>query len=526
LPTLDWIGKEAVINHHNEVPFRLLEHDPKLSHGEPNTGNMLIEGDNLEALKALLPYYKGKVKCIYIDPPYNTGKEDWIYNDNVNSPQMKEWLGKVVDIDDLSRNDKWLCLMYPRLVLLRELLDQELGSVWISIDADESHYLKAVCDEIFGRQNFVDEVTWQRAFAPVNLKKTLSRNHDTILVYAKNAPTLELNKLPRSKSQLKNYKNPDNDPRGLWTSSDCTVGPVIQEKLYKIITPSGRIVTPPSGRCWLFTENRFEEMKSDGRIWFGKKGDNVPRVKKFLSEVKEGVTSMTMWLRDDVGDNQEAKREVKSINKTEVFDTPKPERLIQRILHIASNEGDLVMDSFLGSGTTSAVAHKMGRKYIGVEMEKHAETHCALRLKKVIKGEQGGISEAVNWEKGGGFDYYRLGETVFGPDGKIRETIKFKDLARHVFYSALNVPLDDDKKLGKSSLLGEHNGTAVYLLYNGILKDKSANGGNALTRKVLAKLPKHKGPKIIFGTSCRLSYETLRKNQITFKQIPYHIKVS
>ena len=354
MPILEWLNKNEAVNTASKIPYRILKANKALSYGEKNE-NMIIKGDNLEALKALLPYYKGQVKCIYIDPPYNTGNAFEHYDDNLE-------------------HSKWLSIMYPRLELLRDLLSED-GSILISIDSDECHYLKVICDEIFGRRNFVDEIIWQRAFAPVNLKKTLSRSHDVLLVYAKDYnENYELNKLSRSSSQFSNYKNPDNDKRGAWTSADCTVGRVVEEKLYEIITPSGRKVIPPAGRCWLFTKDRFEEMKADNRIWFGTKGNNVPRVKKFLSEVKQGVVSTTLWLREEVGDNQEAKKEVKAFNSQEVFTTPKPERLIERILTLATNKGDLVLDSFLGSGTTCAVAHKMGRKYIGIEMGEHAVT--------------------------------------------------------------------------------------------------------------------------------------------------------
>ena len=319
--------------------------------------------------------------------------------------------------------------MRERLVLLRNLLSED-GSIWISIDADESHYLKVLCDEIFGRRNFVDEVIWQRAFAPVNLKKTISRSHDAILVYCKNANGFILNGLKRSDTQLQTYKNLDNDPRGPWTSADCTVGPAIEEKLYEIITPSGRKILPPSGRCWLFTKERLEEMIADNRIWFGKEGNNAPRVKKFISEVKVGVTPMSLWLRDEVGDNQEAKREIKALDFESVFDTPKPERLIERVLTLGSNEGDIVLDSFLGSGTTAAVAQKMGRRYIGVEMGNHAYTHCAVRLKKVIDGtDQGGISKAQNWKGGGGFRFYELAPSLLKED-------KFGNLVINKEYNA------------------------------------------------------------------------------------------
>ena len=391
---LTWIGKDREVN----LEPRILVEVPEKSYGDKDTENMLIHGDNLLALKALEQDFTGKIKCIYIDPPYNTGSAFEHYDDNVE-------------------HSKWLSLMKQRLEILHTLLAED-GSIWISIDATESHYLKVLCDEIFGRKNFIDEVVWQRAYAPVNLKKTLSRSHDALLVYAKKcSDKYELNKLPRTSAQDSLYKNPDNDPRGPWQSDNLTVGPAIQEKLYEIITPSGKVVTPPAGRCWLFTKERFEEMKNDNRIWFGNDGNNTPRLKRFLSEVKQGVVATTLWLRDEVGDNQEAKREIKALNFDSVFDTPKPERLIERVLTLGSNEGDLVLDSFLGSGTTAAVAHKMGRKWIGIELGEHCYTHCEPRLQKVVDGtDQGGISKAVNWQGGGGYKFYELAPSLLKKD--------------------------------------------------------------------------------------------------------------
>lgn len=369
---LTWLGKNTEI----KIEPRLLIEDKEKSNCkyDPTTENMLIHGDNLLALKALERNYAGKVKCIYIDPPYNTGSAFEHYDDNME-------------------HSTWLTLMKPRLELLRKLLADD-GSIWISIDADESHYLKVLCDEIFGRRNFIDEVVWQRAYAPVNLKKTLSRSHDIILVYAKNMDsTFTLNKLPRSTEANARYKNPDNDPRGVWKSSDISVGPAVESNIYEITTPSGRKVMPPKGRSWVLNKERFAEFVADNRIWFGEDGNNVPSIKRFLSEVKDGVVAMTLWTRDEVGDSQEGKREIKALHFDSIFDTPKQERLIQRILTLATNEGDLVLDSFLGSGTTAAVAQKMNRRYIGIEMGDHAYTHCKVRLDKVISGEdKGGIS--------------------------------------------------------------------------------------------------------------------------------------
>ena len=395
---LMWVGKEK----RAKLEPRILIEDPEKSyHADKRVSdndifdNMLIHGDNLLALKALEQDYAGRVKCIYIDPPYNTGNAFEHYDDGLE-------------------HSIWLSLMRERLELLKNLLSDD-GSIWISIDADESHYLKVLCDEVFGRSNFVDEVIWQRSYAPINLKKTLSRSHDAILVYAKSKDDdFELNKLPRSASANDRYKNPDNDPRGVWQSDNLSVGPVIEEKVYEITTPSGRKVLPPKGYCWRLTKERLAEYIADNRIWFGEDGNNTPRIKRFLSEVKDGITSMTLWLRDEVGDNQEAKREIKALFKDiSVFDTPKPERLIERVLTLGSNPGDLVLDSFLGSGTTAAVAHKMGRKWIGIELGEHCDTHCVPRLKKVIDGEDaGGITKSANWRGGGGFRYYNLAPSL------------------------------------------------------------------------------------------------------------------
>lgn len=401
---LTWIGKE-------EEPLaiepRLLLDTPEYSFGEVETGtlpngkpwpgNMLIHGDNLLALRALVDTFENQIKCIYIDPPYNTGNAFTHYDDGLE-------------------HSIWLSLMKERLTLLQKLLKPE-GSIWISIDADESHYLKVLCDEVFGRRNFVEEVIWQRSYAPINLKKTISRSHDTILVYTKErTDKFELNKLPRSTETDSRFSNPDNDPRGPWTSGPIQAGPRTESRVYEIITPSGRKVLPPAQYCWRVSKEKFEEMVADNRIYFGPSGDNVPRIKRFLSEVREGIVAMSLWLREDAGDNQEGKKEIKNLFDKEVFDTPKPERLIERIITLGSNPGDIVLDSFLGSGTTAAVAHKMGRRWIGVELGDHAYTHSAVRMKKVIEGEQGGISKSVNWKGGGGFKFYELAPSLLNTD--------------------------------------------------------------------------------------------------------------
>lgn len=509
MPILHWLDKDKTIKKTSQVPYRLLEADSKLSYGDQNSQNLLIQGDNLEALKALLPYYAGKVKCIYIDPPYNTGSAFEHYDDNLE-------------------HTKWLEMMYPRLELLRELLSED-GSIWISIDDDEAHYLKVICDEIFGRKNFVSNVIWEKKYAPQNDAKWFSDSHDHILVYAINKNIWRPNPLNRTIEMDSIYKNLDNDPRGVWASDNLSVKTYSKSTDYTIITPAGKSFNPPSSRSWAVSKEKFNELVGDNRIWFGKDGQGMPRLKRFLSDVKNGRVVKTIWQRLDVGDNQDAKREIKTLFENNVFDTPKPEKLIQQILNLATNEEDLVLDSFLGSGTTAAVAHKMKRRFIGIEMGEHAKTHCAARLQKVIDGEQGGISKDVDWQGGGGFRFYNLGEAIFDCDGQINENIRFEHLAAHIWFSETKTPIQNNSgQKEKSPLLGIYEDVAYYLLFNGILGDKSISGGNVLTSKTLAKillaLPNFNGPKVIYGETSRLGLSKLEDNQIIFKQTPYDIK--
>lgn len=500
MPILEWLNKGEATKVTKKLPYRMLKANAELSYGEQSE-NMIIKGDNLEALQALLPYYKGQVKCIYIDPPYNTGGAFEHYDDNLE-------------------HSKWLSLIYPRLELLRELLSED-GSIWISIDDDECHYLKVICDEVFGRKNFINNVIWEKKFAPQNDVKWLSDSHDHILCYAKDKEKWHPNLLPRTEEMNARYKNLDNDPRGVWTSDNLLRKDIQPSGMYKIITPSGRVCEPSQGASWRVNEEKFKEMVADNRIWFGKDGNGVPRIKRFLSEVQNGMVSMTIWKYQEVGHNQEAKKEVKTFNSDDVFATPKPERLIQRVLTLATNEGDLVLDSFLGSGTTCAVAQKMGRRYIGIEMGEHAITHCVPRMKAVIDGEQGGISKTINWQGRGGYTFYDLGETIFDENGNINKDVDFRTLASHVWFTETKTPLSNFEK---SPLLGIHNGVAYYLLFNGILGDKKPDGGNVLTQKVLDTLPTFDGKKVIYGEATRMNAEKLKTNNIVFKQTPYEIK--
>lgn len=360
--------------------------------------NLLIQGDNLLALKALESKYAGKVKCVFIDPPYNTGSAFTHYDDGVE-------------------HSMWLTLIRDRLEVIRTLLAED-GSLWITIDDNEAHYLKVVCDEVFGRGNFVTTVLWRKNYSPKSTARHFSEDHDYVLVYAKNADKWTPNLMPRTEKQDKAYRNPDNDPRGPWKPGDLSARNYYSLGTYSITTPSGRLISgPPNAMFWRVSENKLKELNADGRIWWGKDGANVPAIKRFLSEVKQGTVPQTWWPYEDVGHTQDAKREVVELFGNDAFSTPKPERLLQRILHIATFPGDLILDSFAGSGTTGAVAHKMGRRWIMVELGEHCQTHIVPRLKKVIDGQDpGGITKAVNWRGGGGFRYYRLAPSLLKKD--------------------------------------------------------------------------------------------------------------
>lgn len=396
---LTWIGKDEK---REAIEPRILIEDPKYSYGDTESGNMLIHGDNLLALKALEQEYSGKVKCIYIDPPYNTGSAFEHYDDGVE-------------------HSIWLSLMRERLQVLYNLLDKKEGTLWVSLDDNEQAYCKVLCDEIFGRNNFVANVIWEKKYSPQNAAKWLSDSHDFILVYARSKEYWHPHLLPRTKEMNARYINRDNDPRGPWKASDSTAqaGHGTKSQFYVLHAPNGLDYTLPAGRCWLYTEPVMREKIADNRIWFGDSGTNVPAVKKFLSEVKQGIACKTIWFRDEVGDNQEAKKEIKQLfpNEEDPFETPKPERLVERIIRLCTKPGDLILDSFLGSGTTAAVAQKMGRKYIGIELGNHAYTLCFPRLKKVTDGtDQGGISKAQNWKGGSGFKFYELAPSLLKKD--------------------------------------------------------------------------------------------------------------
>lgn len=400
----------------------------------------------------------------------------------------------------------------------------------MSIDDNEAHYLKVIMDEVFGRKNFITNVIWRKNYAPKSSARHFSEDHDHILIYARNSDIWVPNPMPRTEKQDKAYKNPDNDPRGKWRPNNLAARNFYSKGTYSIQCPSGRIIQgPPAGSYWRVSEEKFWEMDRDGRIWWGKVGNNVPAPKIYLNEVKQGVVPQTFWSYDEVGHTQVAKQEIVKLFGVEVFGTPKPEKLVERVLQIGSNPTDLVLDSFLGSGTTAAVAHKIDRRYIGIEMGEHAVTHCVPRLSKVIEGERGGISESVNWEGGGGFRFFRLGPTVFDEEGRIRSDIRFPVLAAHIWFSETALPWERKKA---SPFLGVHDGRAYVLLYNGILGDRRPDGGNVLTRATLAVIrkeiekfvPGFDGPLTVYGEQSRIMSSTLNRARVTFKQTPYDVK--
>jgi len=409
MPELHFKGKEYVYNHHLTVPYRPLVAHPDKSVGD-ETENLIIQGDNLHALKALLPRYADKVDCIFIDPPYNTGEENWSYNDNVNSPIMREWLdSNPVDKEDMLRHEKWLCLMYPRLKLLHELLSDS-GSFWMTLDDNEAHRARILLDEIFGEDNFVSCIVWQKRTSP-DARKNLGAAHDYIFLYAKNKDLLYLNKLPLGDERIGDFKNPDNDERGLWASVDLSAqeGHATPEQYFTITGPNGKKHETPKGRCWGLAEKTFIELNADNRIWYGMDGNARPRLKKFLAESKD-TTTWTWWVNEDVGHNQEAKKEINQILGVEALETPKPVRLLRRILDIATTKNALVLDSFAGSATTAHAVLTQNAKdggnrhFILVECEDYADTLTAERVRRVINGyefqgtqKEELLREKVNW---------------------------------------------------------------------------------------------------------------------------------
>ena len=532
LPRLSFKGKVFVENHHLAVPFHELlpVREKGLSEKATLRDNLIIHGDNLAALKSLLPTYHGKVKCVYIDPPYNTGNEGWAYNDKVNSPLMQDWLGRVVDRDDLTRHDKWCCMMLPRLKLLRELLRED-GAIFVSIDDNEVHHLRCLMDEVFGEENFVATAIWQKVFAPKNTAKYFSEDHDYVIAYARRLEAWLPNLLKRSERADKRYRNPDDDPRGPWSSSDLTARNYYSEGTYEVTSPSGAIFRPSVGNYFRVSKTKFNALDDDGRIWWGAKGDSMPRLKRFLSDVKQGVVPQTLWLHTDVGNTQEAKKELVSAidfeRSEDVFDTVKPSRLIRRILQIATDPDSIVLDSFAGSGTTAHAVLAQNRedggnrRFILVECEPYADRLTAERVRRAVNGIPDAKDEPLKAGLGGTFSYFELGRPMRQEsllDGS--HLPPWEKLASYIFFTATGQefdPADIDRETGFVGATASHD---VFLIYEpDIEKLKSL----ALSLPVARALPAGSRRKLVFAPTKYLDPEFLHQYRIDFQQLPFQI---
>lgn len=528
MPTINFKGKTFVQNHHLAVKYHQLvpKKDLSLTDKISLHDNLIIQGDNLKALKALLPTYAGKVKCIYIDPPYNTGNENWVYNDNVNSPMIKEWLGNVVDKEDLTRRDKWLCMMMPRLKLLRELLSED-GAIFISIDDNEQPNLRILLDEVFG-DNFLACFVWQKKYGPANDAKQFSETHEYIVCYAKNRPVWIPNLIERNEEQLKAFKNLDNDPRGRWRASDLSARTYSENTDYPIESPSGDIFYPPKSRSWIVSKERFNELLKDNRIVFGIDGKGRPMQKRFLTEVRKGITIQTWWDRNFAGDNKIARYELKEIFPDNPFNTPKPSSLLKRIIQIATKSNDIILDSFAGSGTTAHAVLELNkedggnRKFILVEQEDYANTITAERVRRVIKGVKTTKSESLKKGTGGTFSYFELGASIEMESILTGKSLPgYEELARYIFYTATGQEFNEKKVNRKTNFIGETENYELYMLYK---PDIDWLKQNALTLDGVRNFPKFKGKqRLVFAPAKYVDDYTLMEHRIDFCQLPYEI---
>ena len=575
MPTLEWIGKEKVINHHQQVPYRVLE--GKYTYNAEKSDNMIIHGDNLEALKALLPMYEGRVKCIYIDPPYNTGNEGWVYNDNVNDPKIKKWLGEVVgkEGEDLSRHDKWLCMMYPRLKLLQRLLSVD-GIIFISIDDTEYANLKCICDEIFGSNCFVSNISWQRTYSTRNDSKGIVNEVEHILCYSKQ-PDWQPNKLPRTAEMDSKYKNPDNDYT-LWRTDNAFApgAATHQGMVYAIQHPfTGKMLYPANGRCWTFGQDQMLEIMNGWceyelrelddaheravvcgvsdeeirrgvkaivlslsleesaakaqqvydhgpwpRFFFTKGGQGGIARKTYLENVG-GKLPTNFWPYTDSGHTDEAKKEMLSLfDGRATFDTPKPSRLIEFVLRIAVDKNALVMDSFAGSGTTAHAVLNMNkadggnRKFILIEMMDYADSITAERVRRVIDGYGEG-KKAVEGT-GGDFTFYELGQPLLLPDGNLNEEVDTELIREYVWYMETKRPMIPVSS-ENAYYLGNCRGTGYYFYYE---KDRMTT----LNHQFLNTIQDRAESYLIYADLCTIPDEELKKYNITFKKIPRDIQ--
>ena len=571
MPSLDWIGKKAVVNHHKQVPFHLLRQNNELSAGDPDSKNLLVQGDNLVALKALLPYYAGQVKCVYIDPPYNTGVDErdesgkrtgWVYDDNVSSPEIKDWLHKVVgaEAEDLSRHDKWLCMMYPRLTMLHEFLKED-GVIFASIDETEYANLRLLFDEIFGVGNRVGTIIWDNATD--NNPTNIAMEHEYILCYAKNksqlpsvwkSPNLAVKekllqigddfveRYPDQKERQEAYtkwfrENKDYlwpfdrykfiDGDGIYTGSQSVHNPGKEGYRYDIIHPTTEQPCKQPMMGYRFPQETYHRLLSEKRVIFGNDETKLIELKVYVKDYRAKLSSL-FTLDGRVGTN-----EIKDILHYDKrpFDFPKPTTLLEELFSFTTSGDDLILDSFAGSGTSGHAVLKLNksdhqnRRFILIEMkEKIARDITAERIRRVSEGYES-IKNVPVKGLGGGFRFCELGEPLFDADGSINKAVTFKELAHHIFFIATGEPLPPATDFS-TPLLGTSNNIAVYLLYNGILGDNQEEGGNVLTRAVLSRLPQTDGTKIVYGNGCLLGSSHLNRENIIFRQIPYEVRCS
>lgn len=517
MPSLHWIWKDKVINHHLEVPFRLLK--KWYSFGDANTGNKIIRWDNLEALKALLPEYEGKVKCIYIDPPYNTGNEGWIYNDNVTDPKIKKWIHEVVgkEGEDLTRHDKWLCMMYPRLKLLHRLLSDE-GAIFVSLDDNEQAHLKLMMDEIFGGNNFIANIIWEKNYSPRNDAKYFSASHDFLICFAKKKENWKRNLLARWEKQNKMYKYNDNDGRGVWRPDNVLVKTFSQTWVFWITNPNTwEEFFPPKWSCYRFSKEKSLLLLTENRIYFWKDGKWKPQLKRYLTDVNAWIVPQTLWKHEEVWHNQDGKKELNLIIEGNVFDSPKPYQVIQQVIQIASNPGDIILDSFAGSGTTAHAVLNLNmqdekkRKFIIVEMEEYAETITAERVKRVIKGY---------WDKewtGGGFDFYDLGPALLTSDGLLADVASVDEIRAYICYTETALPLPTTKLVDHTYWLTRTEDRDHYFYYE---RDRMTVLDRAFLNTLTEKMPYY----TVWADQCHLSESVMKKHGITFRKIPRDIR--
>ena len=587
MPLLQFKGRVFVENFHLGVPYHELTavRGKGLSRKASLHDNLIIEGDNLAGLKALLPTHQGKVKCIYIDPPYNTGNEGWAYNDRVNSPLMKDWLGKVVDRDDLTRHDKWCCMMLPRLKLLRELLRDD-GAIFVSIDDNEVHRLRALMDEVFGEENFVAMVIWEKVYSPKSSAKFFSENHDLIVVYARIKEQFELELLPRTDAANARYSNPDDDPRGPWKPSDLSARNPYSKGLYQITCPGGRVIDgPPPGNFWRYSQEKFLELNQDNRIWWGSDQNQVPAIKRFLSEVKQGLVPETIWTYKEVGHTQDAKRTLLQIFPQDFpdFTTVKPVDLLARIIRLATDKDSIILDSFAGSGTTAHAVLALNkqdggnRRFVLIECEDYVDGITAERVRRVIKGyKHSGVQrtellnkklswvqikdadglvaevEALEGGAAGRFDKIRkhVKDDRLIVTGEKRITERTDGLGGTFSYFKLGKALRKESMLHPDKL-PSYEKLAAYIFFTAtgeefeagkmqperwfigksrhydvflIYADDFAQLKNmALTLDIARKLSRSKRDKLVFAPTKYVDQEFLHRFRISFQQLPFEI---